>query len=170
MVWITCLIKLCGNRVHNILAYLTFLLFTIHNLLPFDHCPYNALEIVLNARALYLAVTYMHTSEICVLTFVAFSCYKPPILTFFLSIANCSDPITPGNGTLEVHQCTTEIFLRCNPGFAPAGRMRAACENGRWNPDPSTLVCLGECQQHTIVKGCLPVLNVNTLGLLMELP
>ena len=69
---------------------------------------------------------------------------------FFLSTANCSDPTAPGNGSFETYQCTTEIFLKCNPGFVPAGVMKAVCENGRWNPDPATLVCLCECPQHTM--------------------
>ena len=35
-----------------------------------------------------------------------------------------------------------QIFFRCNPGFVPAGNMTAVCEtDGRWNPDPATLVC-----------------------------
>ena len=35
-----------------------------------------------------------------------------------------------------------EIFFRCNPGFVPAGDMTAVCgTDGRWNPDPATLVC-----------------------------
>ena len=39
----------------------------------------------------------------------------------------------------------TEIFFKCNPGFVPAGRMRAVCAgDGRWIPDPATLVCSGE--------------------------
>ena len=37
------------------------------------------------------------------------------------------------------------IFFRCNPGFVPAGKMRAACtSDGRWNPDPAGLVCMGK--------------------------
>ena len=46
------------------------------------------------------------------------------------------------DGSIETYQNTTEgakIFFRCNPGFAPAGRMRAVCgTDGRWNPDPAT--------------------------------
>ena len=38
-----------------------------------------------------------------------------------------------------------EIFFKCNPGYVPAGRMTAVCgADGRWNPDPATVVCTGE--------------------------
>ena len=54
------------------------------------------------------------------------------------------------NGTIETYQNTTEgaeIFFRCNPGFVPAGRMRAVCgADGRWNPDPAMLVCTSKCK------------------------
>ena len=49
--------------------------------------------------------------------------------------------IDPYQNTLE----GAEIFFRCNPGFVPAGRMRAVCgADGRWDPDPATLVCTCE--------------------------
>ena len=57
----------------------------------------------------------------------------------------------PGNGSIEPYQNTTEgaeIFFRCNPGFVPVGRMTAVCAaDGRWNPNPATLVCTGEIAQ-----------------------
>ena len=38
-----------------------------------------------------------------------------------------------------------EIFFKCNTGFVPAGRMMTVCRaDGRWNPDPATLVCTSE--------------------------
>ena len=50
--------------------------------------------------------------------------------------------------SIETYQNSTEgteIFFRCNPGFVPAGRMRAVCAaDGRWYPDPAGLVCTGE--------------------------
>ena len=53
------------------------------------------------------------------------------------------------DGSIEPYQNTTEgaeIFFRCNPGFVPAGRMRAVCgADGRWNPDTAT-VCT--CEYH----------------------
>ena len=65
--------------------------------------------------------------------------------SFSLHAANCSDPAVPRNGLIGVYQNTTEgaeIFFRCNPGFAPAGRMTAVCgADGRWNPDPADLTC-----------------------------
>ena len=71
------------------------------------------------------------------------------IYTFsFLSTVNCSDPTVPRNGSIEPYQNTTEgaeILFRCNPGFVPAERMRTLCRaDGRWNPDPFTLVCICE--------------------------
>ena len=61
---------------------------------------------------------------------------------------NCSDPTVPGNGSIETYQNTTEgaeILFGCNPQYSPPGRMRAVCaQDGRWNPDPGTLVCTGE--------------------------
>ena len=61
---------------------------------------------------------------------------------------SCGQPVIPGNGSIETYQNTTEgaeIFFRCNPGFVPAGTMRATCgTDGRWTPDPATLVCTGE--------------------------
>ena len=73
-------------------------------------------------------------------------CIIPPV--------GCGRPVTPDNGSIEAHQNTTEgaeIFFRCDPGFVPAGRMRAVCgTDGRWNPDPATLVCTGECRLYLI--------------------
>lgn len=59
--------------------------------------------------------------------------------------ANCSDPNPLENGSIEAFQNTTEgaeIFFECDPGFAPAGKMRAVCtSDGRWNPDPAMHMC-----------------------------
>ena len=63
---------------------------------------------------------------------------------------SCGQPVTPGNGSIEVYQNTlegAEIFFKCNPGFVPTGRTRALCgADGRWIPDPATLdlVCTGQ--------------------------
>ena len=61
---------------------------------------------------------------------------------------SCRQPLIPGNGSIEAYQNSlegAEIFFKCNPGFVPAGRMRAVCgADGRWNPDPATLVCTGK--------------------------
>ena len=68
---------------------------------------------------------------------------------------SCGQPVTPGNGSIDPYQNTTvgaEIFFRCNPGFIPAGRMRAVCAaNGRWNPDPAILVCTGKMFQVYVI-------------------
>ena len=61
---------------------------------------------------------------------------------------SCGQPVIPGNGSIDTYQNTlegAEIFFKCNPGFVPAGRMRAVCAtDGRWNPDPAALVCTSE--------------------------
>ena len=68
-------------------------------------------------------------------------------ITFHPTV-NCSGPTVPENGSIEAFVNTTEgaeIFFRCSPGFVPTERMRAICTaDGRWNPDPATLVCTGE--------------------------
>ena len=75
------------------------------------------------------------------------STFPVPSCTFsILSTVNCSDPTVPVNGSIvSAYQNTTEgaeIFFRCNPGLVPAGRRTATCgADGRWNPDPATLVC-----------------------------
>ena len=60
---------------------------------------------------------------------------------------SCGRPITPDNGSIEAYQNTNEgaeIFFRCNPGYVPAGRMRAVCAtDGSWTSDPAALVCTG---------------------------
>ena len=76
------------------------------------------------------------------------------MLCYTLSLSspvNCSDPTVPRNGSIEPYQNTTEgaeIFIRCNPGFVPAERMRTLCRaDGRWNPDPTTVVCTCELKK-----------------------
>ena len=59
--------------------------------------------------------------------------------------ANCGDPTVPTNGSIGEYQNTTEgtvIMFGCDPGFVPAGNTTAVCaSDGRWIPDPATLVC-----------------------------
>ena len=61
---------------------------------------------------------------------------------------SCKQPVIPGNGSIEAYKNSlegAEIFFKCNSGFVPAGRMRAVCgDDGRWNPDPATVVCTSE--------------------------
>ena len=72
-------------------------------------------------------------------------------LIFFLPPANCGDPTAADNGSFEPYQITTEgaeIFFRCSPGFVPLGRIGAVCRaDGRWGPDPATLVCTCELKE-----------------------
>ena len=60
------------------------------------------------------------------------------------------------DGSIDPYHNTTEgaeIFFRCNPGFVPAGGMRAVCgTDGRWNPDPATLVCACECSHSLTIR------------------
>ena len=75
-----------------------------------------------------------------------FNCLCSMLLS--LPPVNCSDPTLPMDGSIDPYQNTTEgaeIFFRCNPGFVPSGNMTAVCgADGRWNPDPATLVCTCE--------------------------
>ena len=78
---------------------------------------------------------------------------------FSLPPVNCGTPRAPANGLIENIQSISmvggaQIFFRCNPGFAPAGRMNATCVSpdgisvvGTWTPDPADLVCNGKIQQ-----------------------
>ena len=72
---------------------------------------------------------------------------------------NCSDPTVPVNGSIEEYQNTTEgaeIVFGCDLGHSPAGQMRATCaSDGRWNPDPATLMCICEWKSNRDVKTCL---------------
>ena len=75
-------------------------------------------------------------------------CYFTVCLHFLLSTANCSEPTAPENGVVEPYQSTlegAEIIFMCNPGYVPAGRMRAVCAaDGSWTSDPAALVCTCE--------------------------
>ena len=64
----------------------------------------------------------------------------------FFFPANCGDPTVPTNGYIYgTYQNTTEgtvIEFGCDSGFVPAGNTTAVCAlDGRWIPDPATLVC-----------------------------
>ena len=38
----------------------------------------------------------------------------------------------------------SEIVYQCQSGFLPEGKMTSVCGgDGRWNPDPATLICNG---------------------------
>ena len=59
--------------------------------------------------------------------------------------ANCGNPIVPTNGFIVPYQNTTvgaKILFGCDSGYFPTENMTAVCaSDGRWNPDPATLVC-----------------------------
>ena len=86
--------------------------------------------------------------------------------TLLYTPVSCGQPVTPDNDSIEAYQNTLEgaqIFFRCNPGFVPAGRMRAVSgANGRWNTDPAGLVCTGEIFIHYDYRYTLN--NVNGWG------
>ena len=67
------------------------------------------------------------------------------LFSFFFP-ANCGDPTVPTNGYIYgAYQNTTEgtvIEFGCDSGFVLAGNTTAVCaSDGRWIPDPATLVC-----------------------------
>ena len=88
------------------------------------------------------------TSLFCCCCFFFFILLCQAYTPSFHATVNCSGPTVPGNGSFEPYQNTTEsamIFFRCDPGFVPAGRMVVVCgTDGRWSPDPATLVCMCE--------------------------
>ena len=81
----------------------------------------------------------------------------------FPPASNCSDPTVPINGFINKTEGAV-IFFGCDPGFVPDGLTRAVCEaDGRWNPDPATLVCTCE-PTHSIEKECLILIyNVSNI-------
>ena len=94
----------------------------------------------------YLLAKLLHTlTQVIRLLFLHVSLHFTLLKHHFLPPVNCSDPIPPMNGSIHPYQNTTEgaeIFFRCNLMFVPAERMTAVCgADGRWNPDPATLVC-----------------------------
>ena len=100
-----------------------------------------------------LAQSIIHNNRRCFIIHKFSNCTSIPV-----SPVNCSDPTLPGNGYIKAYHNTTEgaeIFFRCSPGFVPAGRMRAICEeNGRWNPDPSGFECTCEYSHIGCIGKC----------------
>ena len=48
----------------------------------------------------------------------------------------------------------SEVAYQCQSGLQPEGRMTSVCSrDGRWNPDPATLMCKGKyvCMQSGII-------------------
>ena len=67
----------------------------------------------------------------------------------YLSVS-CGTPSFAGRVDVELFNSTTvgsQIVYQCQSGFLPDGRMTSVCGgDGRWNPDPATLIC--ECKMH----------------------
>ena len=52
--------------------------------------------------------------------------------------------------------CCNSVQVRPRTFRSPAGRMRAMCtSDGRWNPDPATLVCTCECKHKLCLKSMI---------------
>ena len=55
----------------------------------------------------------------------------------------------------------------CNPGFVPAGNMRAVCaSDGRWSPDPAELKCRGKLYER-LVSDMVSVWIIIVCGILI---
>jgi len=79
--------------------------------------------------------------------------WNPDLPGLNCSEVNCGRPSIHMNGSIVSISSTLgggEVIFGCNPGFVPAGRMRANCTSdgitadGTWTPDPATLMCNGE--------------------------
>ena len=61
---------------------------------------------------------------------------------------SCEDPTFDSDVVVEPFSSTivgSEIAYECQSGLLPEGRMTSVCgEDGRWNPDPATLMCEGK--------------------------
>ena len=70
-----------------------------------------------------------------------------------VSSVSCGTPSFAGRVDVEPVTNTTlgsEIAYRCQSGLLPEGNITSVCgEDGRWNPDPATLLCAGKLY-HTI--------------------
>ena len=61
---------------------------------------------------------------------------------------SCGTPSFAGHVDVEPFNNTTvgsEVAYQCQSGLQPEGRMTSVCEeDGKWNPDPATLMCKGK--------------------------
>ena len=68
-------------------------------------------------------------------------------------LVSCGTPSFAGRVAVEPFCNTTvgsEIAYQCQSGFLPEARRMSVCgEDGRWTPDPATLICKGK-MCHTI--------------------
>ena len=66
----------------------------------------------------------------------------------FTPSVSCGAPSFSTGVTVEPFSNTTvgsEIVYQCQSGFLPEGEMTSVCGgDGRWNPDPVTLLCEGK--------------------------
>ena len=93
--------------------------------------------------------------------------YGMEFLSFFS--VSCGTPSLAGRVDLELFNSTTvgsEIVYQCQSGFLPEGRMTSVCgSEGRWNPDPATLMCKGK----TYAYNQIPLLGTQTFYYLHDL-
>ena len=65
----------------------------------------------------------------------------------FTPLVSCGTPSFAVRVDEEPFSTTvgSQIAYWCQSGFLPEGRMTSVCgEDGRWNPDPATLLCEGK--------------------------
>ena len=65
-----------------------------------------------------------------------------------VSSVSCGPPSFAGRVNVEPVTSTTvgsEIHYQCQTGLLPEGNITSVCGgDGRWNPDPATLMCEGK--------------------------
>ena len=65
-----------------------------------------------------------------------------------VSSVSCGRPSFAGRVNVEPVTSTTvgsEIHYKCQTGLLPEGNITSVCGgDGRWNPDPATLLCEGK--------------------------
>ena len=70
------------------------------------------------------------------------------LATLFTPSVSCGAPSFSTGVTVEPFNSTTvdsQIVYQCQSGFLPEGGVTSVCRgDGRWNPDPTTLLCEGK--------------------------
>ena len=91
--------------------------------------------------------------------FVIFACTHPSV--------SCGDPNFNSDVAVDPFSSTivgSELFYQCQSGLLPEGRMSSVCGgDGRWNPDPATLMCEGKTHStlvHKLKLHCLAFSSV----------
>ena len=70
-------------------------------------------------------------------------------------LVSCGTPSFAIRVDVEPFNSTTvgsQIVYQCQSGLLPEGRMTSVCRgDGRWNPDPATLLCEGKTHVCSLV-------------------